>query len=277
MGGGYTPAPDAGDSLAPIVRRFGQVQRELKDVQRPGKTNLVALYDQVQQALANINATVSAAIAANSYTKAEIDSRDSSTLASANAFTTAGFTASGGISAADLYARNAPGFNITATRVAAWLQSSDGRLGTATSSELNKTNIRPVPLADLIGILEIDVSYFEYIAEVRKRDDPSFEGYVGPEYHVATNIGSIAQRLHEAGLWQFVVYERAPILQDVVITHEDGTQEEQAVAVGDRLKVDENGEPIPLGVHDNLLAYALIPVVQDHERRIQQLEQGATP
>jgi hypothetical protein len=276
MGGGYTPAPDAGDSIAPIVRQFGQVQRELKDVQRPSKTNLVALYDQVQQALANINTSVSAAIAANSYTKAEIDSRDANAVASANAFTTGGFTASGNISAADLFTRNGPGFSITATRVAAWLQSSDGRVATASSSESVKANIRPVPLADLLGILEIDVSYFEYIAEIRKRDDPSFEDYVGPDYHVATNIGGIAERLHEAGLWQFVVYERELITQAVTITHEDGSQEEQEVAVDDRLKVDENGEPIPFGIHDNLLAYALIPVVQDHERRIQQLEQGAT-
>lgn len=73
MGGGYRPAPDAGDSLSPIVKRFTSQQTQLKDLQRPTGTNLAALYEQVQQALANITTTVTDAINALSYTRAEID------------------------------------------------------------------------------------------------------------------------------------------------------------------------------------------------------------
>jgi hypothetical protein len=193
----------------------------------------------------------------------------------------AGVTATGDISTssalrgADIYATNAPGFNITGTRVAGWWESATGRGGTASSSERFKTDIEAVGLDHLRAILSIDVVHFSYIDEVRKRDDPTFEGYVGPDYHVATNIGAIAERLHEAGLWEFVVYEHENVIEPRPgEPNEDGTPGEPVdVVVGDRLKLGDDGEPIPHAIHDILIAYSLLPIVADHDKRIAALEQ----
>jgi hypothetical protein len=226
----------------------------------------------VDDTLANIDAEVVSAINSNSYDKNTIDNKDSaaasSAINSALAAVDAGRTISGSWSAADLYARNAPGYNITGTRVAGWWESATGRAGTASSSERFKTDIAAVDLDHLRAILGIQVVHFSYRDEVRKRDDPTFEGYVGPDYHVSVNIGAIAERLHEAGLWEFVVYEHEPIIEQR--PNDDGSLTE--VVVGDRLKLGDDGEPIPYGIHDILLAYSLIPIVADHEHRIEAIE-----
>ena len=70
MGAYGTPS---GDGLAPLIDTLKDLQTQLKDLQRPSGTNIGSLVAQVQAALVNINATVAAAIDANSYTKAVID------------------------------------------------------------------------------------------------------------------------------------------------------------------------------------------------------------
>jgi hypothetical protein len=154
----------------------------------------------------------------------------------------ASVTVSGALRGADLYATNAPSYNITGTRNAAWLEVATGRLGTASSSERFKTNIRAANL-DPAAVLKLQVVYYQYLAELEQREHD-------PTYRVATEIGVIAERLHEAGLWQFVIYEREP----------DGA-----------LATDDAGNPVCFGVRYELMALALIPVAQAQAKQIKDL------
>lgn len=243
MGQGYKAPP--GDSVAPIVNKLRGQQRQINDLQKPPGTNLSELYNQVQQALANINATVAAAIAANSYTQAQINALDAATLASAQAYVNAGgITMTSSLSASDLFTRNGPTQNITATRVAGWIQSSNGLVGTASSSLRFKEILEEDALAGeeiARAILSISIVFYHYKAELAKRDDPQSPDYVGPDYPVSTEIGMIAERLHEAGLWPFVIYER------------DETE---------HLIYDDDGQPIPFGIHYEMFSLAVLAAAQ---------------
>ncbi len=141
---------------------------------------------------------------------------------------------------------------ITAGRVALWGRLSDGYIATASSSERFKTGITPVDISSKApAILKVAVSYFEYIDEVRKRDDPTADGYVGPSYHVGRNLGGIAEQLHSLGLWEWVIYERDEL---------------------DNLKLNPQGEPIPFGIHDILMGWAALIVAQSLDKRISAIE-----
>jgi hypothetical protein len=127
---------------------------------------------------------------------------------------------------------------ISGTRTATWTQN-DGTMGTAPSSIRFKTNVEPVAWDDarFLAIMAASAKYYQYKAELAKRDDPTASGYVGPDYHVHTVVGYIAEELHAAGLWEVVIYER----------EEDGSP-----------KLDDAGQVIPFGVHYELLGiYAL--------------------
>jgi len=263
------PTPP-GDSVQPIVDAIGDVRRRQREIERPSGTNLNSLVAQVQAALANINATVAAAIAANSYTKAVIDgliaNPPSGSAVTGNISATGDVTATN-VTGTNVFAQSLS-TNITAGRVQLWGRTSDGYIATAVSSEKFKSNIR---LADLDPdvVLEVGVNYFEYTVELRKRDDPTFEEYVGPWYHVSTNIGVIAERLHELGLWQFVVYERIMVPGPLIpndLSQDEG-DEYLPITYSEQLHLDENGQPIPLAVHDSLFVYALLPVMQRMHRR----------
>ena len=163
-------------------------------------------------------------------------------------------TASGDMSAANVTGGNvfaqSVATNITATRVSVWARTSDGFLGTASSSRRFKTNIRASSI-DPAVVLQIEDVLYQYIDEVRKRDDPTSEQYVGPEYHVATEIGAIAEQLHKLGLWQFVIYEREP---------------------NGALILDSEGEPIPDGIHYQMLVMSIFPVLRMQQARLEDIE-----
>lgn len=151
---------------------------------------------------------------------------------------------------ADVRSANGPTNNITAARVACWLQNSDGLVGTATSSRRFKANEVTADV-DPEAILSINVKFWNYIAEIAKRDDPTSPDYVGPNYHVALNFGPIAEDLHAAGLWMAVVYER----------NDDGS-----------LKLDDTGEPIPFSIHDSLWGYLVQIAAQSLANRLDAVE-----
>lgn len=147
---------------------------------------------------------------------------------------------SGDVSAANVTGTNVTGTNvfaqtintnITAPRVAVWGRTSDGYLGTATSSEKRKANIRPLDV-DPEAVLSIEPVYYQWIEQLEERERRSSLAASDPEFHadmhVATEVGMIAERLHEAGLWQFVVYAR----------NDD-----------DSLVLDETGDAVPDGIH----------------------------
>lgn len=260
MAGGYTVPPL--DAIDALVRRIRDIEDQVKELQRPTGTQLAGILADVQALIGNIGTYVDAYLA---------------TGFSTGSITASGsITAAGGVSGAtvsgELYGSNIT-FNITATRVALWGRTSDGFVATATSSERFKQNIRPVDLEEKAdAVAQIVVSYFEYTDEVRKRDDPSYEHYVGPSYHVATNMGAIAEQMHELGLWEWVVYEREiDVLADKrgnPILNDAGRE----IVVRERLKVDERGEPIPYGIHDILIGWAALILAQRECKRREHLE-----
>lgn len=148
----------------------------------------------------------------------------------------------GSLRGADLFATNAPGFNITGTRVAAWLESATGRLGMATSSSRFKTNIVDAGI-DPLAVLSISVKHYNYIAEVAS-------GEADPRHKVHLEVGAIAEDLHAAGLWEFVIYER----------DEDGNP------------VLAAGQLVPLGIHYDMLALAVLTATQHVWAQHQALE-----
>lgn len=171
---------------------------------------------------------------------------------------------------------------VTSSRVALWGRTADGFIGTASSSETLKTGIVDADI-DPEVVLALGVKHYSYLAEVAKRDDPKSPDYVGPDYHVATEVGMLAEDLHKAGLWQFVVYAREPVLveepieDDYTVPPEDGKQpnhraDVRLVRKGDRLKVTEAGEPIPEGIHYTLFSLAVLKAAQYIHQRTKDLE-----
>lgn len=140
--------------------------------------------------------------------------------------------------------------NIPGTRLTAWIEVATGRIGNTSSSARFKMNIRESSI-DPLKVLAIMPKYYQYISEIRKRDDPAYEFYVGADYHVALEIGMIAEDLHAAGLWEFVAYHH----------DKDG-----------KLSLDPMGNPIPDSIHYVNWAIALQVVARYQQKRIDGLE-----
>ncbi len=273
-----------GDEAA-LVRRMEDLERTLRELSPSIADAFAPVMEQLQQ-------TIIDTIAATYYTRTQTDAK----VANPGAIAPTTVTASGALSAASvsastvgatgqvsgatgvfnggLFSTDAYSFNMTGTRVTGWHQI-DGHIGTASSSERFKTNIVDAHLIDKAeAILAIEIDYYNYNAEIAKRDDPTAAGYVGPEYQVHQELGAIAERLHEAGLWEFVVYERDTITEtryrdvEVVVVDEDGEErtevvrEPYTVYLGDTLRLDGDGEPIPFGIHYDLLGIAAIAAAQ---------------
>lgn len=149
----------------------------------------------------------------------------------------------GNLTAPDVFATNAPTNVFTGTRVAGWLLSATGQLGTATSTEAGKTDISPTTMTGE-QVLAANIVQWEYLAEIAKTQ-------ADPTYHSSLNFGTVAEQLHAAGLWQLVVYQR----------NDDGTA-----------TLDDSGNPIPIAVHDILSGWAAILAAQSLDARITALE-----
>ena len=249
------------DGLAELAGILAEARSRLRELEAATGTQTAGLLDRVNQALADIATTVQTEIAAQSYTREVIDQKDSTlrtdlqagidgkapavhqhgagditsgTIArpvSTTSVTSSGDMRGATLYGATLYASGAPGYNITGTRVAAWWQSADGRAGTASSSERYKTKIRPADV-DPEAILDMVPVYYQYLAalehaEWRRSCGPPYAEW-DPTAKAPLELGMIAERLHEAGLWQFVVYERDP---------------------WGRLLRNAAGDPIPDGIH----------------------------
>lgn len=275
-----------------------KIRRDFEDIQRQIRELGPSIADAFAPVVANLQQTIIDTIAATYYTRSQTDIKVASpgaiaptTVSASGAVSAASAAVSGGVTAATvaatgqvsgatgvfnggLFSTDAYSFNMTGTRVTGWHQI-DGHIGTASSSERFKTNIVDANLIDKAeAILAIEIDYYNYKAEIAKRDDPSSPGYVGAEYQVHQELGAIAERLHEAGLWEFVVYERDTITEtryrdvEVIVVGEDGeertevVQEPYTVYLGDTLRLDGDGEPIPFGIHYDLLGIAGIAAAQ---------------
>lgn len=213
MGKGFL-APAQGE-YGELIALLQEIQTRLAELETPTGTSVNSLVAQVQQAIANINTTVTAAIETLSYTKPQIDSL----VASPGAIAPTNVTASGDVQiggatattgdvavGGKLSAPDAVAFNITGGRYATWVETATGRFGNTSSSRRYKQDIEPAEL-DADTLLSVVPFVFHYIAEVRKRDDPTFDAYVGPDYVVADEYGLMAEDLHAAGLTPWVYYD----------------------------------------------------------------------
>lgn len=198
------PTLAPGGDLGELIRQLTDLKRRLGEVESPSGTQryqsvakLSALIDDIQQQLDDY-------IANQAYTKAQVDSRIANPPAGVAA--TGNVSATGDVVAGDeviatnglrgqnLYATQAPGFNITGTRVAAWLETATGRLGTASSSRRYKQDEAPAGL-DPLAVLSIEPKRFRYKDQVCELGDDA-----------AIEVGFIAEDLEDAGLIPWVVY-----------------------------------------------------------------------
>jgi hypothetical protein len=88
--------------------------------------------------------------------------------------------------------------NITGTRRAAWIEA-DGTLGHTASARKFKQDIRPAELT-FEQLRAIPVVLYRYRQQVAAEK-------AGKIDHAATEIGTLADDLHDLGLWQFVIYD----------------------------------------------------------------------
>lgn len=168
MGGGYNPAP--GDGLDPIVARFTRQQDQLKDLQRPSGTNLTALYNQVQQALANITTTVTDAINTLSYTRVEIDgliaNPPAGSAVTGDVSATGNISAAGNVTATGQVFSTQPvqspgsfAFQVTHGYVTCWI-NDDGTFGFSPSNRDSKQDL--VEMGAGSGILSVKPYWGHY-------------------------------------------------------------------------------------------------------------------
>ncbi|KQM17584.1 hypothetical protein ASF83_00140 [Plantibacter sp. Leaf171] len=204
-----------------LIDILDRIEGRLQIVEAPSGEQIGQTVERLRVLVEELSAQVDTLVEDKTYLRADIDQRianppsgsnvtgnvtaSGSVTASGNVISGAAIAATTALSGQDLYATNAPGFNITGGRVAAWLENATGRLGTASSSRRYKQDEAPA-MIDPAAVLTIHPKTFHYIDEVRKRDDPEFEHYVGPEYVVAEEVGFIAEDLADAGLDQFVVW-----------------------------------------------------------------------
>lgn len=201
MAGGYVPG--SGDQYDVLVQQLRDFGRRLAELETPTGTSMNSLVAQVQEAIANITTTVTAAITANSYTKTQIDTKIASPgeIAPTTVSTSSDVQVGG-----KLLNPDAVSFVITTPRYTGWIETATGRHGNTSSSRRFKQDIVDAQI-DVDAFLSVVPFLFHYIAEVRKRDDPSFEEYVGPDYVVADEYGLMAEDLDAAGMTPWVYYD----------------------------------------------------------------------
>lgn len=246
---GYPSAPgDEWDRLLELVR---DIVRRLSELERPDGNQTAEALQQIRDILDGIIGATNISVPGNISAGVQVSSPN---LIGTNVYTT-----------------NGPTTVHTGPRVAAWLLNAGGLVGTASSRRF-KDNIVPAGI-DPAAVLSIGVKEYQYKAELAKRA-------ADPNYHVATEVGMIAEDLHRAGLWQFVIYEYEPdpdfppVYSEPEIA-DDGTIVKEAELVDPgrtRTKLDARGKAIPFSIHYELFALALLPVLQDHERRLKALE-----
>jgi hypothetical protein len=222
MGNGYGPPP--GDQYEILAEALRGLARRLSELEIPTGTSVNSLVNQVQLAIANIDTTVNASIAANSYTKSQIDTKIASpgnispgnvtasgfgSFGGAGTFGGAGsfggtLSATGALSTGGQFnCLDAYNFDITYTRRTAWL-GNDGRLGFASSSRDKKTDIRLAEI-DVDAFISLQPNSFFYRAEIARRTRLRINE--GIDYVPAREIGLMAEDLDAAGFGAFVYYD----------------------------------------------------------------------
>lgn len=182
-----------GEGLQPLFDELREITRRLETLERPDGSQKGSLVAQVQAALANITATVAAAISANSYTKTQIDTL----VANPPSVTTAGaVTITGSNTFTSSYARNN---SVTTSYVAAYI-NSDGKFLATASSRKFKRDIVTYSGGDWRKIRAVTF---------RLRSAWILDGLAGGDgSKVPREVGVIAEELDALGYTELVVYDR---------------------------------------------------------------------
>ena len=185
------PSPGR-DGVEWIADQLKELRAAIRELQAPSGTQIYNTVSKLAAMINDIQAQLDAWTSTR-YTNAQVDAKDAATLAAARTSNIDNGT-TGSVRTGDLFAAQAPGFNITANRVAAWIQSTDGRLGTASSSRRYKQDIAPADI-DPASVFALEPRRFRYIEQVKAH---------GPD--AAGEYGFIAEELENLGLTPWVVY-----------------------------------------------------------------------
>lgn len=172
-----------GDGLARLTDAIKDIRSRLSELERPTGTSLTGLVAQVQAALADIAARVAQEISAQSYTKAQIDSK----VANPGDVTSAGVgTFNGGVVSSDVKART-----LSVGYDSVYIDANN-RMGKAPSARRFKTDVAPLVI-DPALIDGLEPVQFRLIGAVEVLGDDA-----------PVEVGFIAEQLDEVGLGQYV-------------------------------------------------------------------------
>jgi hypothetical protein len=164
VAGGYQSP--LGDGLDVIRHELQTIFERLREIEAPAGTQVNSLVAQVQAAIANINTTVTAAIAATSYDAATIDAK----IASPGNIAPANVTASGQVDSAGSPLKSQPsyGYMVTTGYKGLWIDGATYQVGYSPSTEAVKTDLTPMDADDAAQLLGITPYWGRYLW-----DDPS--------------------------------------------------------------------------------------------------------
>ncbi|WP_295012004.1 hypothetical protein [uncultured Microbacterium sp.] len=232
MGNGYA-SPALGE-LGWLVEQLQQIQVRLAELETPTGTSMNSLVAQVQQAIANINTTVNAAISANSYTKSQIDTK----IGSPGLIAPTDVAASGQVSSNGGPFKSQPSYAyaVATSYKGAWIDGVTYQIGYSASSERVKTDLQPMRGS---RILDLTPYWGRYVW-----DDPTSP----PKAFL------LAREVQDAGFGPDV----APVVEDAPLVMRDSH--------GDPIQVDGRDVVIPVGeaytINYGQLVVPLIAAVQ---------------
>lgn len=155
MAGGYRPPSlDPYDQLAQSIQ---DLSNRLSELERPDQTQLVGLVAKVRAALEDLSEQVQIEIAANSYTKTQIDTK----ITSPGAITPTTVTASGAVQGSTgrfdggLYSTDARNFVVVTNYAASWIDIN-GHFGISPSTLRFKKNIESWTPEQVEALLDLE-------------------------------------------------------------------------------------------------------------------------
>lgn len=174
MAGGYKPEPQ-GD-LAWLVDELRGIRDRLAELETPTGTSMNSLVAQVQEAIANIDATVTASINANSYTKSEIDSRDALRVAKAGDTMSGSLTVNGQVDSAGSPLKSQPSYNymVATGYKGAWIDGATYQIGYSPSAEVVKTDLTPMDDDAVRRLLSIVPFWGRYLWDADDSEPKAF-------------------------------------------------------------------------------------------------------
>lgn len=193
------PTPP-GDGLAPVVDEFRKTRREQREQARPAGTNInklvdrvrnlitqvQALYQQVQDALVNITATVQ---------------NETTAFLSAGTVTMNSINATGRVTSADPIRSPGARTYVVSTGYAGLWAETDGTFGISPSSRRFKTDFEEWT-PDIARLLELHAVLFRY-------------NLPGSDPNAPKQLGFIAEDLAELGFTEFLFYDAEGLVEGI--------------------------------------------------------------